>query len=213
MLQDSIWKLKLKLKKLDEQLTIWREGKIGDLLREGIKIQKKLKASNSRSSEDTAKIFAKLMLQGKINAAVKFLSSENDQGGVLRLSNDVLEDLELKHPDPALVREDSLMYGPIQSVLPSYFDCIDEELIKNAVRQTKGAGGPSHLDADQYRHMLLSQNYKKEGKDLRDQIAILARKLAKQIIDPISIKSLIACRLIPLNKNPGVRPRTPNRNR
>ena len=48
--------------------------------------------------------------------------------------------------------------------------------------------------------------YKKEGKDLHDQIAILARKLAKQIIDPISIKSLIACRLIPLNKNPGVRP-------
>ena len=144
------------------------------------------------------------MIQVKINAAVKFLSSENDQGGILRLSNDVLEDLELKHPDPALVREDSLMYGPIQSVLPSCFYCVDEELIKNAVRQTKGAA--SHLDADQYRHMLLSQNYKKEGKDLRDQIAILARKLAKQIIDPISIESLIACRLIPLNKNPGVRP-------
>ena len=83
---------------------------------------------------------------------------------------------------------------------------IDEALIKNAVLQTKGAGGPSHLDADQYRHMLLSHNYKKEAKDLRDQIAILARKLAKQIIDPTSIESLIACRLIPLNKNPGVRP-------
>ena len=49
------------------------------------------------------------MLQGKINAAVKFLSSENDQGGVLKVSDDVLKDLEMKHPDPALVREDSLM--------------------------------------------------------------------------------------------------------
>ena len=39
-------KAKEHLKKLDQRLTIWREGKIGDLLREGIKIQKKLKASN-----------------------------------------------------------------------------------------------------------------------------------------------------------------------
>ena len=54
--------------------------------------------------------------------------------------------------------------------------------------------------------MLLSHKFKKESKDLREEIATLARKLATEIIDPSTIDSLIACRLIPLNKIPGVRP-------
>ena len=145
------------------------------------------------------------MFQGKLNAAVKFLSSENNQG-VLKLDDEVIKDLKIKHPEPALIKEGSLLYGPKETVLPSYFDSLDEGLIRNAVRQTKGAGGPSHLDADQYRHMLRSHKFKKESKDLREEIATLARKLATEIIDPSTIDSLIACRLIPLNKNPGVRP-------
>ena len=184
---------------------MWRTGKIDELLRECKTIQHKLITSKVRSNDDTARIFAKLMFQGKINAAVKFLSSENNQG-VLKLDDEVIKDLETKHPEPALIKEGSLLYGPKETVLPSYFDSLDEGLIRNAVRQTKGAGGPSHLDADQYRHMLLSHKFKKESKDLREEIATLARKLATEIIDPSTIDSLIACRLIPLNKNPGVRP-------
>ena len=94
----------------------------------------------------------------------------------------------------------------MQTVLPSYFDCIDETMVKNATRLTKGAAGPSQLDADQYRHILLSTKYKKESKDLRDQIAILAKQIATNILDPKTIESFVTCRLIPLNKNPGVRP-------
>ena len=99
-----------------------------------------------------------------------------------------------------------MLFGPINKVLPSYFDNIDESMIKNAARLTKGAGGPSQLDAEQYRHVLLSTKYKKESKDLHDQIAILAKKLATCLVDPNSIDAFVACRLIPLNKNPGVRP-------
>ena len=43
------------------------------------------------------------MLQGKVNAALKFLSSESDQG-VLQLSEDVLIDLKAKHPDPSPIK-------------------------------------------------------------------------------------------------------------
>ena len=53
----------------------------------------------------------------------------------------------------------------------------------------------SHLD-----------QYKKENKELREQIAILARKIASEIVDPNSLESFTSCRLIPLNKNPGIRP-------
>ena len=54
---------------------------------------------------------------------------------------------------------------------------------------TKGACGSSHMDADQSRQILASTKYKKEDKDLTDQIAILARKLASEIIDANSFEA------------------------
>ena len=79
-------------------------------------------------------------------------------------------------------------------------------MILKAAQSTKGACGPSSLDADQYRHILASRKYKQEGKDLREQMALLAKKLATSIIDPATLEAYTACRLIPLDKAPGVRP-------
>ena len=71
------------------------------------------------------------------------------------------------------------------------FDGIDENMIQSAIiRMTKGAGGPSQIDADQYRHILLSTKYKKENKYLREQIATLAKRLASDILDPKSVDKL-----------------------
>ena len=77
-------------------------------------------------------------------------------------------------------------------------------MIFKSARLTKGAAGPSQLDAYQYCHILTSTKYKKENKELREQIAILARKIASEILDPNSLESFTSCRLIPLNKNPGI---------
>ena len=71
---------------------------------------------------------------------------------------------------------------------------------------TKGAGRPSRLDAEQYRGLLMSNKYKKENKELRVQLATLARLLATEYLDPNTLQAFVACRLIPLDKNPGVRP-------
>ena len=49
---------------------------------------------------------------------------------------------------------------------------------------TKGAGGPSRLDAEQYRRLLTSNKYKKENNELRVQLATLARLLATEYLDP-----------------------------
>ena len=62
-------------------------------------------------------------------------------------------------------------------------------MVLKATSLTKGTGGPSQLDAEQYRHILTSTKYKKENKELREQIAIFARKLASEIIDPNSIQA------------------------
>ena len=144
------------------------------------------------------------MFQGKVNAALKMLS--NSDVGVHTVDETILEELQKKHPNPSPITEHTLLHGPINQVLPSYFDNIDEQMVFKAASLTKGTGGPSHLDAENYHHMLTSKKFKKENKELREQIAALARFLATQIVDPRTLEAFVACRLIPLNKNPGVRP-------
>ena len=63
---------------------------------------------------------------------------------------------------------------------------------------TKVAGGPSQLDAEQYRRLLTSNKYKKENKELRVQIATLARLLAIEYLDRINLEAFVAFRLVPL---------------
>ena len=63
------------------------------------------------------------------------------------------------------------------------------------------------LNADEWRRMIGSDVYGSASNDLRKAIANMARQLCtEEIDDPESLESLMACRLIPLSKNPGVRP-------
>ena len=71
---------------------------------------------------------------------------------------------------------------------------------------TKVAGGPSQLDAEQYSRLLTSNKYKKENRELQVQLAILAQLLATEYLDPNTLEAFVACRLIPLDKSPGVCP-------
>ena len=65
---------------------------------------------------------------------------------------------------------------PIEKVPASYWNAIDESMIATTTRLTKGSGGPSQLDAEQFCHIILSKKFKKELKDLREQIILLAKK-------------------------------------
>ena len=198
-------KAKEHLRNLEERLVLWKSGNINTLLDEGRVIQQRLTAGKRRSAEDSAKVFAKLMLQGKINAALNLLSTESG-GGVLQLDDTVIKSLVEKHPSPAPIQEDALLHGPINKVPSNYFDTIDEQTIAKAAQLTKGAAGPSHVDAKQYRHILLSNKFRTESKQLREQIAILAKKLSTTILDPSMLEAFICCRLVPLDKQPGIRP-------
>ena len=141
-------------------------------------------------------------MEGKVNAALKTLSKDYENG-VLQLDEKVLKNLNLKHPAPAEVKK----YNEPMNKIPNYyFDEIDEMMTGKAASLTKGSGSLSHVDADHFRHMLLSKKFKIEGKNLREQIALLSRNLASKFVDPFSIEALTTCRLIPLNKNLGVRP-------
>ena len=53
-----------------------------------------------------------------------------------------------------------------------------------AAQQTKGSGGPSFLDAKQWKRMLCSGHFRAENKELREKLATFAKQLATEVIDP-----------------------------
>lgn len=70
----------------------WRNGEIESLLREGRMIQRRLLRSNKNDPPNKARIFAKLVMEGQINSALRYLSKD-DSGGVLPLTDDVVRQL------------------------------------------------------------------------------------------------------------------------
>ena len=156
------------------------------------------------SIEDTSRIFAKLIMEGKVSAALKFLDSESS--GVLTCSDEVLKELKSKHPDEASIQENSLLNGPILSIPDCFFDSIDEQSVMNAALRTKGSAGPSGMDAELYRRVLCSKNFGTACKTLREEVAYFTKNLATKSYHPELLQPYIASRLIPLDKNPGIRP-------
>ena len=62
------------------------------------------------------------------------------------------------------------------------------------------------MDAELHRRILCSKNFAAEGKKLREEIATLTRNLLKFSYHPSLLEGYTARRMIPLDKNPGVRP-------
>ena len=80
-------------------------------------------------------------------------------------------------------------------------------MVLRAASITKGGSGSSGLDADGWRRILTSNSFGTASSDLRKSVADFIKKLSKKInSENKSLEAFIACRLIPLNKNPGLRP-------
>ena len=78
---------------LNRRLKQWIDGDISGLLEEGRAIQHHLvRQYKQRSSEHTARIFAKLMMKGKVRAALGIISEDN--GGIATLTLMILRLLE-----------------------------------------------------------------------------------------------------------------------
>ena len=73
--------------------------------------------------------------------------------------------------------------------------------------ETKGSGSPSGIDLNGFRKMLASKSFKKSSASLCDAMAMLAKRLCTELLDPATIEPILASRLIPLDKGNGeVRP-------
>ena len=186
------------------RLLLWREGKLRDLLRECEQIQKRLRSSLKVDREHTQKVFTRYMLEGKVTAAIKWLSTQaNKNGSPVDLNQETLEQLNDKHPDPQDADEDHLLEGPLPELDLIRFEEIDETSIYTSVRNLKGSGGPSGLNSDGIKRILGSKKFGRKSKDLCYEVARVARRLCTEKTNPNSLKSFTACRLIPLSKDSG----------
>ena len=202
-------KTKDRVTHLDRHLDTWK-GDLETLVREGRAIQQRLRTNPRPDSDDkAAKVFARLMLEGKVRAALRYLS-DHEMNGVLPLDDtldsgeSVLEELHAKHPRAQHLDNALLLQCPIEEVNAIIFYELDASAIRNAALHTHGAAGVSNLDATGWRRLCCS--FKGASQDLCKAISSHARRLATMCVDPLGLHAFTACRLIPLNKNPGVRP-------
>ena len=191
-------------KLLTDRLKLWNEGEFDEIWKEGLTIQKKLSSSQKkpRTNEDISRVFSKLMMEGKVGAALKFLE-EQSENAVLQPTEEIIVKLRALHPTANDIQPNTLINGPIEETSGATFYSIDEQQIFKAANRTKGSGGPSLLDAQQWKRLLCSNKFNAESKDLRVELAKFARRIATEPIDPHALEAYTAVRLIPLNKSPG----------
>ena len=107
----------------------------------------------------------------------------------------------LKHPNAVGINLEAML-DERDRVEPVIFEQIDINLIRKIAMNISGSGGPSQVDADTWRIMICSKVYKNNAVELAASVANAAKKLATKNIEPHVTESLLACRLIPLEKKP-----------
>ena len=200
---------------LQRRIASWNKGAVRELLRESTTMQHQLAEHRSRHrgqdgpTTDPARKFASNIKQGKLSAAIRQISPDQSVG---KLDLDdvigeetVREVLRSKHPPAEPASPVSLLQGqPPAQPHPVLFTSLDRTAIRRAALHTGGAAGPSGMDSDGWRRMCTA--FEDASDDLCDAVACSARRIATSYINPAALESFVACRLIPLDKKPGVRP-------
>ena len=81
---------------------------------------------------------------------------------------------------------------------------LNGELVKKCTLRTRGAAGVSQQE-DALWHKMVT-GYKDSSASLCNAVALLARRLATEHVDPSGLQALLANRGIAIDKCPGLRP-------
>ena len=201
---------------LTRRLIDWRDGDINALVLEGRALQHSHQkhSTNKDTDAESARIFSRLMMQGKVKAALRVLSN-NSSGGILPLEKQmdgtestVFDILREKHPAAQDINPEAVVpesaFDQSRPRHPVQFDRLNGNMIRTAALQTQGGAGPSGVDAAGWRRLCTA--FHGASRDLCNAVAQFARRIATTFVDPAGLSAFIACRLIPLDKRPGVRP-------
>ena len=166
----------------------------------------RLLKGSRRKTETEAQQFNKLMLTEKISSAIAKLT---DTSKTVLSFDEIVKDKTVehtlieKHPPSKPIDENYITPVSNETIPfhPSIFDQINGEDIKKAAMRTHG---PSGLDANEWRRILT--HFGQQSVEISKTIDKIAKKLATEELNPELMEPYNACRLIPLDKNPGVRP-------
>ena len=78
---------------------------------------------------------------------------------MLRLSVETFEMLQQKRFKASEASDDIILKGTPQEVHPVTCESINSEIVKDAIKKTRGAAGPSGFDAGRWRHIVISGNF------------------------------------------------------
>ena len=81
-------------------------------------------------------------------------------------------------------------------------------MIRKTALRNKGGSGPSGMpiDADGRHRILASNNFGTSSSDLRKGFGNVVQILCTDLVETHAIEAFLSCRLIPLDKNPGLQP-------
>ena len=131
------------------------------LLNETRAIQKRLpQQQKPETTEEKPKIFAKFVLEGKVNAAIR-LPDDDTSSGVLPLSADVIKTLRQKHPNAKPSNDTMMLHGPCSYGNETIFDGVNADLVR-----------PSGLDANFWSKILCNSTFGNTSDDLCHAIAL-----------------------------------------
>ena len=196
-------------KTLARRLKQWQDGDLDRINNLGKALQMRVLKESRRKTETVAQQFKKLMNTGKISSAIAKLTDTSK--GVLLLDEivkgkTVEQTLLEKHPPSEPINENYITPVSQETIPfhPSIFHQVNGQHIKKAAMRTHGLHGPSGLDANEWRRILT--HFGQKSVEISKTIAKIAKKLATEELNPELMEPYNACRLIPLDKNPGVRP-------
>ena len=82
-----------------------------------------------------------------------------------------------KHPKAFEASNGILIEGEIQNLQNVIYDSIDSKMVRDTIIKTRGFAGPSGLDADGWRRILMLGNFDTSREDLRKVIADMTKRL------------------------------------
>ena len=162
---------------MERHIDLWTSEVTLDLLREGETIQNDLRPSNTPSTvANISKKFTREKHKGNVTNAMKLLT-DNMQNGILPLNQKTLNPSKQKHPRGKKSELDGLLTDTPEQVHPKKFDAIIANLVKRAAVRTRGGAGPSGLDANGWRRILITKQSGTSSTDLCKAIAEVIKKL------------------------------------
>uniref|UniRef100_A0A1X7SXQ2 Reverse transcriptase domain-containing protein n=1 Tax=Amphimedon queenslandica TaxID=400682 RepID=A0A1X7SXQ2_AMPQE len=204
---------------IDRRLSMWSEEKFDLLVQEAVRCDRSFhlaqkRQSSNQSPDHIAKVFTRLMLLGKVKAAMRWFSGESRSGLLLPTDSvqlqsngqtspiKVVDALKLKHPEAQLPCSSTLL---LDTELPPFEDIdITGSHVATAAHRIQGSGGPGGCESSHWKDVLL--RYGPHSSRCRDAVASLVSLLSNSIVDWNLIRALLANRLIALDKHPGIRP-------